>query len=270
MFNLTALISSHFVTVFLKLKCCIWWGIQNGAGKTPQKFCLTCSLSLILHEAFRPSSCEFEPSGLSIWTESESEEGPESPLWCRTFWGCTCKCWFIRSVRPHRCQMCSSLCFCFSVLFCFSSLFSSSPPLYCWLLELSGDLSDANWWVNRSGVSPPPPLSHTNTHIHLHKYTRPPGTSCRTKWLATPARHLPLSPGVRFGGSGCCSSPAGVHSLTHTHAHTHTRTDTHSLLVSPAHPPPAFTPQTAGQQENTHTHEGTDRRGHFRDAGQAL
>lgn len=49
-----------------------------------------------------------------------------------------------------------------------------------------------------------------------------------------------------------------IHS--HTHAHTHTSTDTHTLLVSPAHPPPAFTPQTAGQQENTHTHtkEQTD------------
>lgn len=105
-----------------------------------------------------------------------------------------------------------------------------------------------------------PPLLKSHTHIDIHKYTRPPGTSCRTKWLAAPARHLPLSPGVRFGGSGCCSSPAGVHSLTHTHAHTHTRTETHSLLVSPAHPPPAFTPQTAGQQENTHTHtkEQTD------------
>ncbi|MED6250575.1 hypothetical protein ATANTOWER_031217 [Ataeniobius toweri] len=45
-----------------------------------------------------------------------------------------------------------------------------------------------------------------------------------------------------------------------SYTHTHTRTDTHSLLVSPAHPPPAFTPQTAGQQENTHTHttEQTD------------
>lgn len=124
----------------------------------------------------------------------------------------------------------------------------------------------------------PPPTTTTTTttnctHVDTHKYTRPPGTSSRTKWLATPARHLPLSPGVRFGGSGCCSSPAGVHSLTHTltqtHAHARLKT-THNLLVSPAHPPPAFTPQTAGQQENTHTREGTDRRGHFRDAGQTL
>lgn len=106
------------------------------------------------------------------------------------------------------------------------------------------------------------PPHHTQTHTDIHKYTRPPGTSYRTKWLAMPARHLPLSPGVRFGGSGCCSSPAGVHSLSHTHAHTVTCVQTHTVSLCPLHTrhPLSHPRQQDSRRTHTHTHtkEQTD------------
>lgn len=111
-------------------------------------------------------------------------------------------------------------------------------------------------WCEPPPPPPPVPIAHKRTLIEIHKHTRPPGTSCRTKWLATPARHLPLSPGVRFGGSGCCSSPAGVHSLTHTLI----RVQTHTVSLCPLHTrhPLSHPRQQDSRRTHTHTKEQTD------------
>lgn len=140
----------------------------------------------------------------------------------------------------------------------FLSPSSSSPALYSWLLELSGSLSDANWWVNRSGVSSPStPLSwlHTNvcTHTHIYKYTAP-WNLLQDQMAGNACPPSPAEPWCALWWLRLLFKPSGG-----SYTHTHTRTDTHSLLVSPAHPPPAFTPQTAGQQENTHTHTQRNR-----------
>ncbi|MEQ2157565.1 hypothetical protein GOODEAATRI_003060 [Goodea atripinnis] len=71
-----------------------------------------------------------------------------------------------------------------------------------------------------------------------------------------PARRLPLSPGVCFGGSGCCSSPAGVHTLTLI------RVQTHTVSLCPLHTrhPLSHPRQQDSRRTHTHTHtkEQTD------------
>lgn len=67
---------------------------------------------------------------------------------------------------------------------------------------------------------------------------------------------------MRFGGSGCCSSPAGVHSLTHTLTQTHaqTRLKTHTISLCPLHTrhPLSHPRQQDSRRTHTHTKEQTD------------
>lgn len=107
---------------------------------------------------------------------------------------------------------------------------------------------------------PPPPQSYTNTHTHRHTQIHTaPWNLLQDQMAGNACPPSPAEPWCVLWWLRLLFKPSGG-SFTHTHSHTHTHTDTHILLVSPAHPPPAFTPQTAGQQENTHTHtkEQTD------------
>lgn len=111
-------------------------------------------------------------------------------------------------------------------------------------------------WCELPLRPPVPDHTHTHTqtrrtHTHTETNTRPPGTSCRTKWLAMPARRLPLSPGVRFGGSGCCSSPAGVHTLTLI------RVQTHTVSLCPLHTRHPLSHPRQQDSRRTHTHART-------------
>lgn len=67
---------------------------------------------------------------------------------------------------------------------------------------------------------------------------------------------------MRFGGSGCCSSPAGVHSLTHTRAHTLIGVQRHTVSLCPLHTrhPLSHPRQQDSRRTHTHTHtkEQTD------------
>lgn len=154
--------------------------------------------------------------------------------------------------------MSSSLSFCFCIIFWFSSPSSSSSPLYCWLLELSGGLSDANWWVNRSGVSPPP-ITHkhtqiyTNTHGPLEPLTGPNGWQCLpaiSRWALVCALVAQAAVQAQRGF---------IHSLTHTHTQSHAYKHTQSPCV-PCTPATHFhTPDSRTAGEHTHTHTRRNR-----------
>lgn len=169
--------------------------------------------------------------------------------------GCTCACLFRK--LPARCQMFSSPSLCFSCLHFLSP--SSSSPLYWWLLELSGGLSDANWWVNRSGVSAPPPSprpgcaqTHTHRHAQIHGPLEP--LAGPNGWHCLPAISRWALVCALVAQAAVQAQRGFIHSLTHSYEYRHTQAP-----CVPCTPATRFhTPDSRTAGEHTHTKEQTD------------
>lgn len=146
-------------------------------------------------------------------------------------------------------------------LSCFSSLSASSPPppLYCRLLELSGGLSDANWWVNRSGVTPPthPTPNRTQARAHTRRHTQihtAPWNLLQDQMAGNACPPSPAEPWCALWWLRLLFKPSGgSFTLKHTRTHSYEYRHTQSPCV-PCTPATRFhTPDSRTAGEHTHT-----------------